>query len=63
MSDAELYFVLKTGMHWSNKSTVIAVFFNWAPRHGGVLGEWCIAPRILDLDTPKTTAYTGAIEK
>jgi hypothetical protein len=26
-------------------------FFNWAPRQEGVVGEWRLAPRILDLGT------------
>jgi len=25
----------------------LSLCFNWAPRHGGVLGEWNIAPFIL----------------
>jgi hypothetical protein len=29
----------------------VALCFNWAPHHGGVLGVGGIAPRILDLGT------------
>jgi len=32
---------------------VLVLFFNWAPRHEGVLGSGVIAPRILEDKTQK----------
>jgi hypothetical protein len=37
--------------HMSLTSGELSLYFNWAPRDEGVLGEWGIAPPILDLGT------------
>jgi hypothetical protein len=37
--------------HLGVRKVVPMLIFNWAPRHEGVLGEWGIAPHILDLGT------------
>jgi hypothetical protein len=37
-------------IHIPGKGKVVSVLF-WAPRHEGILGSGCIAPRMLDLGT------------